>query len=263
MSQQSVNPQLFQKTLSIDSSQRYTGIATDFNVRLPIPTRNEFNKISLLMLDAPKGYYMVDTAVAAASSITYTDLGAGSPVIPFPTEERNYTASQFAAVLKTMLELGSAGTGSNDTYTVTFLSYSGKFQIVNDAGNAFTVVFDGALFSKYSGFVEGVSNTSTVDTLVSTIRVNLQRYDVIYVHSSLAANNGDDVLAEIYMNDVSGLDVLSFQTPDANLYSRGLSNRETDNARFSLQDKDGNIIDLNGGEWRCIIALYSYQMKNV
>jgi hypothetical protein len=262
MSQQTVNPQLFQKTLSIDSSQRYTGTATDFNVRLPIPQRNEFDKISLLMLDAPKGYYMVDTSVAATSSITYTDGGAGSPVIPFPTDERNYTASQFAAALKSMLDAGAVATGSGDTYTVTFLSYSGKFLIEN-SGNPFTVVFTGELFSKYSGFVEGVSNTSSALKLVSTVRVNLQRYDVVYVHSSLAANNGDDVLAEIYMNDVSGLDVLSFQTPNADLYSRGLANRETDNARFSLQDKDGNIIDLNGGDWRCVIALYSHYMKNV
>ena len=119
------------------------------------------------------------------------------------------------------------------------------------------------MFSKYTGFVEDTPYTSTIDTLVSPLRANLQRYDVLFIKSSLAANNGDDVLAEIYMNDISSLDVLSFKTPDANLYSRGLSNREVDTASFSIQDKDGKTIDLNGGEWRAVIALYSYEMKNV
>ena len=263
MSQQTVNPQLFQKTISVDSSQRYSGTPTDFNIKLPIPQRNMFNKISLLMLDAPKGYYMVDTAVAAASTLALTDGGAGVPVLPFPTDERNYTASQFAAVLKSMLDAGSVITGQNETYTVTFLSYSGKFQIVNDSASFFSLTFQGDLFAKYAGFVADTAANAIVATIVSPIRVNLQRYDVLFVRSSLSANNGDDVLAEIYMNDVSGLDVLSFKTPDANLYSRALSNRETDNARFSIQDKDGNIISLNGGNWRCVISLYSYQMKNV
>lgn len=263
MSLQTVNPSLFQKSISVDSSQRHSGSSTDFSITLPIPQRNHFNKISLLMLDAPKGYYMVDSSVAAASSLTYSDGGAGFPVIAFPSDERNYTASQFATVLKSMLDAGAIATGSGDTYTVTFLSYSGKYQIVNDAGNPFTMELNGPLFAKYAGFVEGIQVGSVGDTLVSPIRVNLQRYDVLFLRSSLASNNGDDILAEIYMNDVAGLDILSFQTPDANLYSRGLSNRETDQARFSLQDKDGNVIDLNGGEWRCVIALYSYQMKNV
>ena len=114
MSLQTINPTLFQKTISVDSSKRNSGEATSFSITLAIPQQNRFNKISLLMADVPKGYYMFDSSVITESSITYSDTGAGSPVIAFPAGEKNYSASQLAAVLKTMLELGSTATGSGD-----------------------------------------------------------------------------------------------------------------------------------------------------
>ena len=96
MSLQTINPTLFQKTISVDSSKRNSGQASSFSITLPIPQQNRFNKISLLMADVPKGYYMFDSSVISQSSITYSDGGAGSPVIPFPSGERNYSASQLA-----------------------------------------------------------------------------------------------------------------------------------------------------------------------
>lgn len=264
MSTQNLNPQHYQKVISIDSSSRSSGDSSSFSLRLPIPQRNEFDKVALLIADIPKGYYMFNSADAAASNIVFTDGGVGTPVTAFPTDARNYSASQMAATLKTMLDASAVATTTNETYTVTFQSFNGKFRIVNDSANAFTVDFIGPLFAKYSGFIEGAVNASSggVGVLVSSKRVNLQKYDSVFIHSSLVSNNGDDRLAELYMNDVSNLDLLSFKTPDANLYSRALSNGQTNEGTFSLQDKNGAAIDLNGGEWRATIVLYSFQNKN-
>lgn len=268
MTSQSINPSWWQKAVQVNSTSRVNGSSTNFSQNVKIPSSNNqcFNKASLLKADIPKGWYMVEAGESV--SFNYTD-GAGtragslftSPA-EFGDQERNYTATELASHLASRLDQASLA-GSGNTHTVVFDTSRGKFRIDSDI-TSFTIAFTDTLpatqrAKKYLGMND--TQTSTGLTLSSPNRANLQRYDVIQLHTSLVDNAGDDILAELYFNGTSNSDVLEWTTPDAWLYAKGMSNNRTNQVNFSLTDENGKPVNLNGLEWRASIVLYDDTQK--
>ena len=110
--------------------------------------------------------------------------------------------------------------------------------------------------AKYFG-VEEALLTSSSSVVTSSKVSNPQRYDVLYLRSSMASNNGDNILGEVYCNNSADLSMIRFDTPDAHLYSVALANNNTNSFSFSLVDKDGIEVNLNGLDWRCVISLFT------
>jgi len=50
-----------QKIISVDSSSRTNGTSSNFNVPVAIPHSNAFNKLSTVICEMPKSYYILDS----------------------------------------------------------------------------------------------------------------------------------------------------------------------------------------------------------
>ena len=245
---------LRQKVFSIDSSLRNSGDPlTSFNISVNMPRSNAFNKCSVLMAEIPKSYYHLDAN--SVSSFTLNSNSAHTINIP---SGLYYTATTFAAAVKTAIDLVDAS-----TYTVAYSTTTGKLTITSDAVVPFvSIVIPSNAYeiAKYLGFAVGSTNTATASVLTSTNMVNMQRYDVLYIHSSLCLNNNDDVLLEIYGNSFSDGNVIAYQSPCVYSNSCSVADSQQNTLRFSLTDRFNKNIELNGIDWRLIISTWNESM---
>lgn len=242
---QNANVALKQKVFSINSADKLDSNSRSdaFNVRTEMPYRNEMDKVTLIEADVPKSYYMLDsdetfTLAEATGTVDTTVTISGG---------RNYSATQLATEIAAKLTAASATGANTFTYTCTFDDTTGKFTITASSGEFTLELANDALLAKYFGMVaDDSSNVSSSSVLVSSNIVNLQRYDVIHIRSSMINNNNDDTMARIYPSDVAYLDKMHYVANDPKLMSGGLNDNIGNESGFCVTDKDRNAINFNG-----------------
>ena len=100
------------------------------------------------------------------------------------------------------------------------------------------------------------SNTFQSDSLKSTNVINLQKENSVFIHSDLCSNGGDNILHDIYANDISDFGNVIFQNTAVDSYSKKLTTSGNNIAHFYLTNEDGNAINLNGQNWNMTILVY-------
>src|SRR5699024_8971293 len=94
---------------------------------------------------------------------------------------------------------------------------------------------------------ESQSSTDGKSTLTSTNVIKLQKEDVLYIHSDIANNDGDDILQEIY-SSTGNADFANiyYRCIDVDAYSKSLRFKDSNTYKFWITNEDGQIMDLNG-----------------
>ena len=95
------------------------------------------------------------------------------------------------------------------------------------------------------------------NTLTSVNCINLQLINALFIHSDVVNNKNDDILQEIYSNNVDYSNI-NYQATQISAYSKKLAIKQNSVHRFTLTDVDGNIIDLNGLDWNFTIIFYKH-----
>lgn len=237
-----------QKNISIDSSERIHGSATNFAVRVNLPQNNNFSKCSVSYCEFPKSFYLSETGYNTFSLDEAA--GGGDQTVTIPVGY--YDASSLATALGTAL---TAASSNGYTYTVSYSSLTNKYTFSHDAGSAeFTITTD-TLWEKILGFNNDLSSSS--GTATSDNQINLQRYDALYLTASNISNNNDQVLLTLYPSGVADGGIVSYTSPDVMLNAVNVSNRNLNEITFSLRDKNNNVIELNGGNIRFVLNFWS------
>ena len=237
-----------QKVFSIDSNQKLgsSESGSKFSVKLDVPQRNAFNKASCLSCELPKSFYLIDSS---NDSFTLNEAtGGGDTTGNLPVGF--YDVNTFIAALKTELDATSS---NGQTYTVTYSTTTGKITIVNGT-NDFTLTLNES-YQKYLGMASSVTSSSSSLTGSSTI--NLQHYDVLYVKCNQISNSNDNVLVELYPSSVADQGIIKYTAPDGYLNSVSLTDNTSEIFQFTVEDKDNNVIQLNGGHTRITMSCWN------
>jgi hypothetical protein len=238
-----------QKIFNIDSSDRTSGSCNTFYHVTDFPRDHEYKRCSILEAEIPKSYYHLDsnasfTLVEATGSQSTTVTIAGGVI---------YTGASLVTTLKAALDAASLSGSNNFTYTVALNTSTGKFTITASSGDfhfTFNTTTSGnKLLSKYLGFDQGDSAESASSILISPNVIDLQRYDVLFIRSSIVNNAGNDIFGRIYVGNTIDLGLIKYTSVDPIRSSVGL-NDNLFNSHFSLTDKNGALIELNGVNWR-------------
>jgi len=240
---------LVQKVITLDSAERTSGTGSSFNVGVDIPRFNAFNKVSVIMLEVPKGYYAQDADAPLTGFVDDTD---AFTMLPFAG--KFWDADTFAVDLKTALETASA-----KTFTVTYSAITGKLTITGSAD--FTFKTSNETLGKYMGIpYDNVEIASAASVLTSTNIVNMQRYDSLYVNCSIIANNGNPRLLTLFPSQTPDLAYIGYTAPDMDLGAVILSNNGTDNAHVTLVDKNNKAVNLNGLNMRLVLTMWNEEL---
>jgi len=234
---------LRQKNITVDSASRSSGTSSNFTSTLAIPHNNEFNKCSVLMAEIPKSYYPLD------STTTNTFL-VNAVTVTIPPNVF-YTGTSLATACTTAL---LAALPAN-VITVTYVSNTGMFKFVA-ATSTFTLTFTD-LLAKYFGFESGTVYTDTALTTNAVNIANLNRYDVLYVRSSISVNNNDDILMTLFPASYPDVSLIAYSTPDIFGASVNVGNNKSNSHSFNIQDINGKNVDLHGVGCRFVISMWN------
>ncbi len=247
------------KIFEIDSQSRTSGPAYDFTSDINIPFRNQFNTMTLLYAEIDKTYYMLSSDPL---DLTVNNIPVTTNSVPVTVEllpDVNYNGYQLALSLQTILNAQTSG-GYGVVYNNNSPLYtSGTFTIINTV--PFSIDFtNSSLIARYLGF-EPVVNTAVLDSgvyyLIGTKQARLERYDCLVISTNLSINGNDSVLAYIFPSTTITGGVIVYQNNYNNFFgSVAAGDTQSNYLRTSLTDKStGNIINLNGGQWRLTFSL--------
>lgn len=236
-----------QKIFSINSEERVGGSVSNFNIKVNMPLNANFTKCSLVRCEIPKSYYLIDSTNNVLEVYNASSVLVGNATFDIGT----YTTATLATEMQTKIQLVFAG------MLVTFNSKTGKFLFDGDGANFGLKVTSDPSLSKIIGLNYNELALSSGFELTPQNVVDLQRYDVIRIRSSIGLNNNDDILANIYPSTHPDFSVIEHETESLGGTSVSMSNANQNNFNFSLVDKDNKVINLNGVNWRCVISCWN------
>jgi len=262
------------KLYYINSRNRANGTNESFAYKIELPTPNHFDHVCVMQAVIPKSYYLVQEGQNTFySQVIVNDTSFNENTITIPPG--NYTRRTFQTVVQNKLNSFSLS-----YWTVTFQEKqnepsTGKFKYVFDYGDPnlnikVVLRFENYLYEQM-GFepnsinnsTESQSSTDGKSTLTSTNVIKLQKEDVLYIHSDIANNDGDDILQEIY-SSTGNADFANiyYRCIDVDAYSKSLRFKDSNTYKFWITNEDGQIMDLNGLNMNMTIMLYERDNVN-
>jgi len=229
---------------TINSKDRSSGTATNFSITL---ANSKFTRIRHLRLNSimiPFTYYVFtstnNTLVVSDTSGTDFDvtITAGS-----------YTANTLGTHLATRLD---ADVSTMSGFAVTYNRQTYKLTITNAAN--FTVKVTGTAHT-YLGFSE-ISSTST--SVTSDSAINLYGPSYLFIKSNAIGIERTTKYTKSTSYDTDIIYRVSVDTSPGNeIYDENIHNKKIvfkspktfQTLDFSLEDPNGNTIDLNGHNW--------------
>lgn len=231
----------------INSANRISGSNQNFEIDIVIPPESQYDSIAIVDASIPLTYYNVD---APYNKFTLVE-GSNSVVITIPPG--NYNQRTFQTQLVTLLNTGLPG---SFTYSMTFDSVTAKYtySVSGNSGVQPQFIFSDYLVSQM-GFTNHSTNTFVLDTLVSTDVISFVPNNSLFIHCDLITE-GNDILQDIYANNVIPYSFITFSSPNIEHYSKPLKTTNHATMRISLQDAYGQEVILNGVDWNFSLLLY-------
>ena len=243
----------------ISSGNQLSGSSSTFSTTLQIPTHEDYNRVTVLALNIPVSYYLVQ------QGFNHFYLNESATRVKLYLPIGNYNVNSFTLEITQLLNANSplgfkytadydSSFKSVDTGKITYTVNSGivpvSFQF--DLGNPVNEQFG---FNNGSTvyFNQGVTTTST---LVSTNVINFIPENSLFVHCNLVNSGTDDILQEVNSGNTVPFSNITFLNPDPLSNSKALSSNTIQNVTFSLTNESNIPIFLNGVSMSLTMMLY-------
>jgi len=248
---------LRKKVFNVDSKYRTNGTNSNFNIRVNMPLRHNFNSVNPLIVEIPKTYYMFDDTTDNVFNVE-SPIGTSLGNIVLPSDY-NFSFSGLATQLAILLNTAPFNTG---LWSVVKNELKGHYRFTNDITTFKFTFTNKKLLSKYLGF-DQQAYSSVLDAatgfqaLESVNYVSLQRYDFFVIRSNIALNNNNNKFVTVYPNSYDTGSVIKFVSSDDYSYSVGMANNKSNDFNFVLEDGDtGELVNLHGNNWRLVFSCY-------
>lgn len=229
----------------IDSAKRNITSISSTNMTINLNRAvDRVKKIQLVSMQVPFTYYAINST---NNKIKLDIFGASVAVVP-----GNYNSTTFPVALKTALDTGGAGA----PFTVTYSSLTHKLTISSAA--AFVVQTTGVAdnIASILGFtVDNVASTSvTADGILNIHGSNflVLKSNVLtqYASNPCATDAKTDGRTILHTVSTTGnpSDII-IDMPIFSIIELNTKRTFQNNIDFILEDSNGNVLDLNGGEW--------------
>ena len=232
----------------VDSSQRVSGTSSNFTINLNLPNFvQDFDRIALNQFSCPRSWYDVATGV---NTFQFKE-GIGGTLktitVPVGMYNVNTLASSIASLLTTNSQNGY-------TYTVTYPNSSltvNTNKLTFTSSNTSTVfyfIFTTSMFQQL-GFASNSTNSSTSGVLTSTNSISISYINRVFLTSNACNTSYNSYLQEILIaGQYPSTSFVYYENLNYDTNSKEFTNPQNNCWDFTLYDRYGNIVDLNGLE---------------
>jgi hypothetical protein len=230
----------------VDSSQRYSGTSSNFSIDLNLPAYcGDFDRIALNQISLPRSWYDVATNY---NTFTLRE-GITSVVITVPVGM--YNVNSLATTIGTLL---SSASPNGFTYTLTYpnsatVVNTNKYTITcSNSATSKQLIFTNSMYQQL-GFAINSTNTFTGATLVSTNSISISYINRVFLKTNACSTAQDNILQEILVaGQYPSTSFVYYENINFDINSKEFTNPLNNSWDFSLYDRYGNIVDLNGLE---------------
>jgi len=234
----------------IDSSSRISGTSSNFTINLNLPNYvQEFDRVALNQFSCPRSWYDVSTGY---NTFTFTETGYSAKTITVPVGM--YNVNTLATQVGNLLTTAAASLGSGSTYTIT---YPNSALVVNtnkytftcsNSSQNFSLIFTNKMYQQL-GFSTNSTNTSTGGILISTNSISISYINRLFLVSNACNTSYNSYLQEILITgQYPSTSFVYYENLNYDTNSKEFTNPNNNCWDFSLYDRYGNIVDLNGLE---------------
>lgn len=221
----------------VDSSDRISGTSFNFNINIPMPSGNDYNRIILNSAVIPKSFYLIRDGYN-----TFT-LKEGTNLWTITIPIGNYTLNEFTIAIQALLD---DHTFIAFTYVMSFSKRLGKFTwtVSGNAGVQPYFIFTTNVFEPL-GFDKNTTNIAVANVITSTNIINLNPNEMIYICSDMCNNAENQILEAIPMCNIPDYSYQYYQTTTTHTMKE-LTNNNNLTFTFQIKDSFHRLLDLNG-----------------
>ena len=221
------------------------------------PTKQYFMRLENILI--PKSFYDIDST---NNTFIIQESSANTAVIP----EGNYTITELLTELETQLD---TNTNDGNDFTLSYDDITNKVTISFVAGGTATIdsIANGSTLNDLLGF--GKSSFGLDDNQIvladgvdseATYAVDLDTKSYVQVETNITSANYYDPGIQKHIGAIVPINVdrneKQYQE-NTEAHLTQLNNKgPITSVNFKLKDENDNIIDLNGVEWSCTMAIY-------
>ena len=246
-------------TATLDSAYSTGRVSWSFRSPLIAPSAGYRVVMSVESAAIPRSWYVINSY---NNTFTFTSAPGSGAITLTPG---NYNATQLALALQTAVR---ALAGGLSAFTCTYDSVTNKLQMT--LAVTFTISGVNTATSRWLGYTRGVTSLSASYSPGPALYVLSppQVLDLSYtktlrivsnIHSMTVAQQGneqqDSVRGTIAVLNVSvapqGIILYRPQVPDEHILSRNT----VEGLTFTLADDDGNVIEMNGGDYELLVQV--------
>jgi len=219
----------------------------NFSTNLNIDLTRNYTHVALTSCGIPKTFYVLPNTC----TLTVTE----------GTETSNITflAGNYSAKQTFLTQFNANMTGCNYTYNITYptMPDTGLYSInvSNNSGVQPSIMTSDNFLAGCLGILPNMSYTFSGNTFTSVKVINFQAYSQLLIKSNIVSNKSK-LLQEIYVSDNLYNNAVVWNNNNTEINAKSLKPVSSNVYDFTLQDVDGNIVNLNGAEWSFVIVLF-------
>ena len=238
----------------VDSSQRFSGNSSQFTIALSLPTEvSDFDRVVLNQISIPRSWYDIDSNLNTFFLVENFSLPKVVTLTP-----GLYNVNSLILSLQTALNLASP---NGYTYTISYPNSStqvntNKFTFkCSNTSVTKSFIFTNALYLQL-GFNANTTNDFT-GTITSTNSISISYINRLFLKSSICDTAQDNILQEILVaGQYPSCSYVYYENPLFDAQSRVFTSSTNNSWTFSLYDRYGNLVNLQGQDYVFSLFLY-------
>ena len=248
------------RIMYVDSKNRITGSSSNFQINLQLPN-NTWDSVVLMQASIPKSWYII-SGLLNNNTFQYQEGVGVVNTITIP--DGSYNKISMSIVLKSLLQ--SVTTFGLNAFSITYSNNQSqqdtfKYTFSSVSATISKIIFSNNNLSSILGFNNNTTNTFSIVPLQTPNAYNFASITRLFIKSSLSNYADRSILQEIFQSQPDQSIVYYNQLEIANNAKLFTENND-DIFTFVIQDRYGNVVDLNGIDWVCSILFFNRDDTN-
>jgi len=258
----------------IDSSRRSAGTSSNFQIELGLPD-NPWDSVVLMQCSIPKSWHLISTGVNDSFRISEPGI-SGTRIFTVTIPKGSYNKLSLASTLSTIATSASSVSGYALTYNIFYTNtninntvdtFTYTWSVTKDTGYNFSIYSPSLIFGANNfAIIVGFNNSTTyifpltTAVIITPNAINLSSKNRLFLKSSMSGTAEGSILQEIYQS-VPDNSIVYYNQYEIQANTKPFSHSNDNIFSFVIQDRFGNVVDLNGLD--CVFSVFIYQRETV